>query len=144
MKMLSSIAIMVALMFLIPSLVGCGSSSPVPANTGTSGASKLPRAASPSPTPTTLVGTWRGPKSSVLVVHRSGSGYDAVLYWGGHATLAAHLRQHAGSLVGTGRYVKRWKLRLGANLSRLVLRDSTRGVVFFTRASSSTASPAAN
>jgi len=114
-KVLSGIAVMVALVFLVPSLVGCGSSSPASANNGTSGASKPPGAASPSPTPTTLVGTWRGPKSSVLVVCRSGSGYDAVLYWGGHATLGAHLRQHAGSLVGNGRYVKHWKLRLGAN-----------------------------
>ena len=124
MKVRSRIA-MVALVLLIPSLVGCGSSSPTSANS-------------------TLVGTWRGPKSSVLVVRRSGSGYDAVLHWGGHATLSAHLRQHADSLVGTGRYVKRWELRLGAGSSRLVLKDSTRGVVFFTRAPSSTASPAAS
>ena len=135
---------MVALVLLIPSLVGCGSSSPTSANSGTSGASKPPEAAGLSAAPTTLVGTWRGPKSSVLVVRRSGSGYDAVLHWGGHATLSAHLRQHADSLVGTGRYVKRWELRLGAGSSRLVLKDSTRGVVFFTRAPSSTASPAAS
>ena len=138
-------AVLVAAAALTSALVACSSSN---SSTGTStpSVSSSPSvASSASPAPATFVGTWRSTEGNVLVVGKAVSGYAAALYTDGQKSpLQTVMRERATSLISSGTSsVVSWKLSYDTDLGRLVLSDNPRGVLMFTRVSSSTASPSA-
>ena len=138
------VMVLVAAAVLASALAACSSPN---SSTGTSTppVSSSPSVAiSASPAPATFVGTWRSSEGNVLVVGETDSGYRATLYTDGGQPLQDTMRERASSLVSMGSSsVVRWKLSYDTELGQLVLSDNPRGVLMFTRVSSSTASPSA-
>ena len=136
------VVVLIAAAALAAALVACGGSD------SSAGVSASPTSGSPSaatsasPAPATFVGTWRSNEGNVLVVSKTDSGFAASLYTDGGQPLEDTLRERAHSLVSMGSSsIVRWKLAWDVGLGQLVLSDDPRGVLMFSRISSSTASP---
>ena len=101
--------------------------------------------ASPSMPAAEFIGTWRSSESHVLVVRRVDGGYEAAVYDDkGREPMRVPMHERgADTLAGSGG-PRGWTLSFDAALSRLVLSDAERGVLFLTKVSSSTAAPAAD
>jgi hypothetical protein len=134
--------VLVATAALASALVACSSSNPATGTSAPPVSSSSSAASSTSPAPAAFVGTWRSNEGNVLVVRKTDFGYAATLYTDGAQSLQDTLRERAASLVSMGSSsVVRWKLSWDVGLSQLVLSDDPRGVLMFSRISSSTASP---
>jgi hypothetical protein len=138
------VAVLIAVSSVASALAACSSNSSTEASVPP--ASSPPVATSSAwRAPSTFVGTWQSAEGNVLVVGKAAPGYVAALYTDGQTSpLKSPMRRLGASLVSSGTSsVFSWKLSCDTGSGRLVLRDTSRGMLTFTRVSSSTASPSA-